>query len=173
MFIGAVGGLICIIITIVVVVCVIKKRGNADNEDLLYGSALESVSHTSAPIAVKSVDDAIGGEVDPLSLSRASMPPPIAAAQFDEEGNPIAAPQVPDVAPPVNSEQYGKLPSAPLTSSPDAAPENYAQISNVMLPGVAAPEAGGYMEHQAHGSAPAPPRPEAFQMPTDLPPPPP
>jgi hypothetical protein len=126
-----------------------------------------------------------------MSSLRAPMPAPLAdevlpaVAQYDAEGNPLNAPMVPNVAPPVSTDQCtphitseslspltaasrdvdGKLPSAPLTASPDAAPENYAQISNVMLPGVAAPDPGGYMEQQAQGMAPPPPRPDMLPPP--------
>jgi hypothetical protein len=108
------------------------------------------------------------------AATNASPPPSLVAdfragtqaAQFDADGNPIgAAPIVPDVAPPMQG-NYGKLPDGPITASPDHAPDIYAEIANVALPGMPghAPSMNN-LPPPPMGAGVAPPRPATLPPP--------
>lgn len=163
---GGGGALVLICIVVVVLVC----RSGSDDDDMpMYGSALSPVVPSAdaacVPTPVGSAMDAVASARESTynesTVARAALPPMIAAD---------APPVVPDAAPPVES-NYGRLPDAPLTTSPDAAPDIYAEISNVAaLPGMGGPppvpDGGAHAGYdQQQGFAPAPPRPDMLPPP--------
>jgi hypothetical protein len=143
------------------------KRRKSSDDNLVYGSALAGVKPSAggAPMNAATVRAATNAAPPPSLVApvdyRATQ-----AAQFDADGNPIgAAPVVPDVAPPMQG-NYGKLPDGPITASPDHAPDIYAEIANVALPGMPghAPSMNN-LPPPPMGAGVAPPRPSTLPPP--------
>lgn len=149
---GGIGGGFVLAVIIIAAACVCKRRRDRADTDVVYGSALAGVQPQQTPVPVRAA-----------SLPHALAP---SGEQFAQQyAN--QAPVVPDVAPPMQG-NYGKLPDGPITASPDAAPDIYAEISNVALPGMpgSAPSLTNLPPPPpAAGYAPAPPRPDMLPPP--------
>lgn len=164
---GAGAGLLVIILMIVAIVCVMKRRKSSD-DNLVYGSALAGVkpSAGASPVINPATVRAATNAAPPPSLVSPVDFRQTQASQFDADGNPIgAAPVVPEVAPPMQG-NYGKLPDGPITASPDHAPDIYAEIANVALPGMPghAPSMSS-LPPPPMGAGIAPPRPATLPPP--------
>jgi hypothetical protein len=154
--VGTGGGAVLLAIIIIATVCVCKKRKSDDSMPVVYGSALGTVRPSAGALPI-----------DQSTVRAAPLPEALAPSVYRDQMN-SQAPEMPSVAPPMQG-NYGKLPDGPLTASPDAAPDIYAEISNVALPGMPGsapslshlpppPGADGY-------GAPAPPRPDILPPP--------